>query len=68
MDLYILAAAIGGIILPVLISMNIFSTKADTERLRGDIASAYVLKAELDKKLDHIETLIYRLIDSMEKK
>lgn len=44
------------------------SLKEDLHRIESDLPKSYVLKADLDKRMDHIENMFQRIYDKLDAK
>ena len=42
--------------------------KDDLHRIEADLPRSYVLKDDLDKRMDHIETMFQRIYDKLDEK
>jgi len=42
--------------------------KDDLHRMEADLPKSYVLKADLDKRMDHIESMFQRIYDKLDGK
>ena len=42
--------------------------KDDLHRMEADLPKSYVLKADLDKRMEHIETMFQRIYDKLDGK
>ena len=56
-----------GAVVPALISLGIFATKADIAELKAWVASNYVSEAVTDRKLDKIEKALERLNEKIDR-
>lgn len=54
-----------GLGLSALVGFHIFATSGDLESLRADVATTYVSRAEIEHRLDRIETLIGQIAAHM---
>ena len=44
------------------------SLKDDLHRIEADLPKSYVLKDDMDKRMDHIETMFQRIYDKLDGK
>ena len=44
------------------------SLKNDIHRIEADLPKSYVLKGDLDKRMDHIESMFQRIYDKLDGK
>ena len=44
------------------------SLKDDIHRIEADLPKSYVLKDDLDKRMDHIESMFQRIYDKLDSK
>lgn len=59
--------AVVGAVIPALVTLNIFATKADLAEMKADFAQSYVQKNEVDKKLDRLENLLNKVVERMDR-
>ncbi|MBY0451334.1 MAG: hypothetical protein K2X01_11990 [Cyanobacteria bacterium] len=61
-------AALVGAVLPALISLNIFATKADLAEMRAEIAEKYVTQRDLEESVRPIIEKLDKFDDKMGRK
>lgn len=52
-----------GAVIPAMLSLGIFATRADLAELRADIAEKYVTRGQIEARLDKIEKAIEKLLE-----
>ena len=67
LDLPTIGMALIGAGLPILLSMNIFATKADVETSKLESAEKYVTKVELKQQMDRMEADIKEILRRLNK-
>lgn len=60
-------AGLIGLVVPALLSLGIFATRAEVAEFKAEIAEKYISRMDVENKLEKIERAIEKLIDKIDK-